>query len=135
MRPMSRLTVLCLVLLASRGLAEDGRAPTWEWRLASRTGACTVLFTSGGAPAAIDFTGSGGQFRDEPHELARFKRSGLSRVAVLPDASTAFAGLLSGEVWKWDLRSGERTRASSGHTSTIACAIVSPDGRLVATGS
>lgn len=116
-------------------LAEDARPPSREWRLPAGTSVSTVLFAGEGTPTAVDLSGTGRVFDDPARALHPLGLRGITCVAVLQDGSAAFAGLPNGDVWRWDLTTGERLRASSRHASTVACAAVSPDGRLVATGS
>eukprot|EP00966_Prymnesium_polylepis_P155203 3584266-Prymnesium_polylepis.1 len=64
-------------------------------------------------------------------------------VALVPDESAAFCGCKDGSISRWDLGSGQRTLIPSGrggegrpgHKRDVLSATVSPDGRLLVTGS
>lgn len=132
-RPAAVLVIASFVL-ADEG-PSPGARPVREWRLSSTAPVVTVMFDADGEPVAIDLSGAGGRLLDAVEPFPRFGLHGVASVAVLPDASVAFVGRTSGEVWSWHLGTGKRARSPARHASTVACAAVSPDRRLVATGS
>jgi ribosomal RNA-processing protein 9 len=59
----------------------------------------------------------------------------------MPDDSAAFCGCKDGTIYRWDLGSGSRTvipsgrGGGSGHLRDVLSATISPDGRILMTGS
>lgn len=134
---MVKVTGWVWLLVAAAAAAED--APASGARLLHKWAAgeaCvgTIGFLTDDTPVAIDLTGSAASLADVRAVFPKTSWPGLTCSLVLADG-VVFVGLASGEVWRWDLATRRRERASSRHCSTVACAAVSPDGRLIATGS
>jgi WD40 repeat protein len=70
-------------------------------------------------------------------ELCRFvQHRGVVRcVAVSPSGEYALSGGEHGDLWLWDLETGQRAHRFAGHSATVHCVAFSRDGRLAASGS
>lgn len=134
MRPTILIVVLVSTTVAAEEAPTTGTRPLQEWTLGT-AGVRAVRYAADEKSIAIDLAGAAARLGEGVQAFPKATWPGFTGATILQEGAVAFVGLASGEVWRWDLAAGTRERASSRHGSTVACAGVSPDGRLVATGS
>ncbi len=135
---MRSLPYWILLVAASPLVAEEAPPPrarlVHEWEMGSSP-VKAVRFAEDGTSMALDLTGGAARLGDDVQALPRAAWRGLICAAIPAPPGPAFVGLSNGNVGTWELSTGERRLTSTRHGSTVACAVVSPDGTLVATGS
>ena len=132
-RPSWILLVAVMPVVAEDAPANGARL-LHEWTMGNAA-VRAVQFADDDTAIAVDIAGGAARLGEGVHALPKTRWPGLTCGVVAREPGAAFVGLPSGAVWRWDLATGKRDLASSGHASTVACVALSPDGRLVATGS
>ena len=130
----SWILLVAVMPVVAKDAPADGARLLHEWTMGVAA-VRAVQFADDGTPIAVDIAGGAARLGERVQALPRTRWPGLTCGVIPREPGAAFVGLASGAVWRWDLATGKRSLASSGHASTVACAAVSPDGRLVATGS
>ncbi|GEM_PF-6176733 len=130
----SWILLVAVMPVVAEDAPSDGARLLHEWTMGNAA-VRAVQFADDNTPIAVDIVGGAARLGEGFQALPKTRWTGLTTAVIAEDFGAAFVGLPSGDVYRWDLATGSRVEASSGHASTVACAAVSPDGRLVATGS